>query len=131
MLILLRGCTGWSRTNYHKQYCFVLSSRFGQTFSMRVHLILIYCLFLFIGDSLSYESGFRFSTFDCDNDNDTGNCAADYRGAWWYNQCFHANLNGQYLAGKHTVEGVGIEWNSWHGDYYSLKSSKMMVAKTK
>ena len=37
----------------------------------------------------------KFTTKDNDNDNHSGNCASN--GAWWYNSCYHAHLNGRYL----------------------------------
>ena len=78
---------------------------------------------------MALHNGMRFSTFDWDHDTTSGNCAAIYKGAWWYFNCQIANLNGLYLAGHHTSVGDGIEWTAWHGSYYSLKSSKMMIAK--
>ena len=29
----------------------------------------------------------KFSTYDVDNDNDGGNCAAFVTGGWWYTSC--------------------------------------------
>ena len=78
---------------------------------------------------MAYHNGMRFSTFDCDHDTDSGNCASLYKGAWWYNDCHQANLNGVYLAGHHTSFGAGIAWGTWHKYYYSLKLSEMMIAK--
>lgn len=40
------------------------------------------------GDSLSYHAGYKFSTFDNDNDGCVDcNCAQSHRGGWWYNWC--------------------------------------------
>ena len=65
------------------------------------------------GDTLSYHTNMRFSTFDQDNDVDkTQNCANSSRGAWWYkggktaDGCFRSNLNGVY--GSHNY--AGFEW---------------------
>ena len=92
--------------------------------------LIIICLYLLIGDGMATHNGMRFSTFDRDHDTSYSiNCATTFRGAWWYNTCLDANLNGLYLAGHHTSFGDGMEWETWHGDYYSLKSSKMMIAK--
>ena len=42
-------------------------------------------------------NGIQFSTHDNDNDNvPAGSCARDYKGGWWHNNCFYANLNGLY-----------------------------------
>lgn len=41
------------------------------------------------GDSLSYHRGRKFSTKDQDNDNNpNSNCAKDYKGAWWFDNCY-------------------------------------------
>lgn len=43
---------------------------------------------MFIGDSLSYHAGQKFSTFDADNDEwKDGACALEHGGAWWYKEC--------------------------------------------
>jgi len=84
----------------------------------------IYC----IGDSLGLHNGMKFSTKDQDNDNNShAACALAYFGAWWYNLCLQSNLNGKYLGGNHASYADGIEWWSWTGFYYSLKSTKMMI----
>lgn len=37
----------------------------------------------------------KFTTGDKDNDVDPViNCATQYKGGWWYKQCFECNLNG-------------------------------------
>uniref|UniRef100_A0A1X7UMX8 Fibrinogen C-terminal domain-containing protein n=1 Tax=Amphimedon queenslandica TaxID=400682 RepID=A0A1X7UMX8_AMPQE len=77
------------------------------------------------GDSLSsYHNGRRFSTKDNDNDFRSRNCAQVYTGAWWYNDCAYANLNGHYFntaARNHQ----GIIWRHWKGYDVSLKFSEM------
>ncbi|XP_072041486.1 fibrinogen C domain-containing protein 1-like [Amphiura filiformis] len=50
------------------------------------------------GNALLPHDGQAFTTKERDNDNYlSGNCAIEYRGAWWYDNCFGAgsNLNGQ------------------------------------
>ena len=70
----------------------------------------------------------QFSTYDQDNDRwNEGSCAQRYRGAWWYNICHEANLNGVYLRGKHQSYADGIEWKAFHDYYYSLKSTTMKI----
>ena len=64
----------------------------------------------------------KFSTKDRDNDLDGGNCAVEYQGAWWYNDCLHSNLNGLYFKESKT-NWEGIRWNHWK--YYSMKKVEM------
>ena len=81
------------------------------------------------GDSLRMHDGMMFSTFDRDNDASSVNCAATYGGAWWHNACFDSNLNGVYHSTFSDSSRNGIEWRAWH-EYYSLKTSTMMIKKT-
>ncbi|XP_065901542.1 fibrinogen-like protein 1 isoform X1 [Dysidea avara] len=37
----------------------------------------------------------KFSTYDRDNDNRNGNCAANFNSGWWHNNCFAVNPNRQ------------------------------------
>ena len=48
-------------------------------------------------DPFEYHSGLRFSTHDNDNDKNNNNCAVSYKSGWWFNSCFHINLNNQPL----------------------------------
>ena len=48
------------------------------------------------GDSISYHSLTKFSTYDKDNDQHAANCASSHKGAWWYRGCYHSNLNGLF-----------------------------------
>ena len=79
------------------------------------------------GDSLGYHRarGMAFSTKDRDNDNNGGNCAAGGKGAWWYNSCHWSNLNGLYLNGK--ISGQGMTWYYWKNAHYSVKRSEMKI----
>ncbi|XP_017032915.1 ryncolin-4-like [Drosophila kikkawai] len=82
------------------------------------------------GDSLRYHVGQSFSTFDKDNDQSYVNCAAKFKGAWWYRDCLNSNLNGAYLGGNYTdpdLYGSGIVWADWKGASYSYKTVNIMV----
>ncbi|TDH06392.1 hypothetical protein EPR50_G00132950 [Perca flavescens] len=80
------------------------------------------------GDSLSYHNGQKFTTFDKDQDLYSGNCAKLTLGAFWYNICNIANPNGVYRWGADsTVQGVGVDWPTWKGFNYSLKSISMKI----
>ncbi|KAF1373437.1 hypothetical protein PFLUV_G00238850 [Perca fluviatilis] len=80
------------------------------------------------GDSLSFHNRQRFTTFDKDQDSYSGNCARLSLGAFWYNNCHHANPNGVYRWGADsTVSHVGVEWISFKGYNYSLKTISMKI----
>ncbi|XP_033934005.1 microfibril-associated glycoprotein 4-like [Pseudochaenichthys georgianus] len=80
------------------------------------------------GDSMSYHNGQKFSTFDKDQDSWTSNCARSFLGGFWYNDCHYTNLNGVYIWGADsTIYGIGVNWYTWKGDDYSLKSISMKV----
>lgn len=82
---------------------------------------------IFAGDSLAPHNEMQFSTYEFDNDLIDGNCAVLYQGAWWYQNCHRANLNGLYLNGSTTVYAKGIVWYSWRGYYYSLKKTEIKI----
>ena len=47
-------------------------------------------------------NGMRFSTPDNDNDRSSGNCAAQSKGGWWYNNCTSITINTEkpYIGNK-------------------------------
>ncbi|XP_078367276.1 uncharacterized protein LOC144651229 isoform X4 [Oculina patagonica] len=69
------------------------------------------------GDSLDHHRGQPFSTRDQDNDNWSGNCASKWHGAWWYNKCYHSNLNGFYRG--------DVIWFGWKKE--SLKRTEIKI----
>ena len=78
------------------------------------------------GDSFSNHNGVMFTTKDRDHDTYGLNCAAQYKGAWWYTHCHYSNLNGVYSS---TTYAEGVNWRHWKGYHYSLKFTEMKVCK--
>ena len=82
------------------------------------------------GDSFTYHNGYKFTTRDQDNDDDNyRDCAQEFKGAWWYNNCHYSNLNGLYHGGSHSSNADGVNWRTWRGYYYSLKFTEMKLRK--
>ncbi|NWQ81446.1 FCN1 protein, partial [Columbina picui] len=77
------------------------------------------------GDSLSYHKDMPFSTTDQDNDMSSFNCATEYKGAWWYNDCHYSNLNGMYWLGVHGSYADGMNWKTGKEYHYSYKRAEM------
>ncbi|KAM4663307.1 ficolin-1-like [Discoglossus pictus] len=81
-----------------------------------------------VGDSMKAHNDMQFSTKDQENDLSPNiNCAEHYKGAWWYNYCHASNLNGLYLLGNHSNEGIGINWRYGKGPMYSYKHCEMKI----
>ena len=76
-------------------------------------------------DCLAYHNGMKFSTKDRDNDKSGNNCATFFTGAWWYQSCYHSNLNGQYLKSKSDARSV--TWNCSPKGTISHKLTEMKV----
>ncbi|KFB45831.1 AGAP012000-PA-like protein [Anopheles sinensis] len=79
------------------------------------------------GNSFDAHVGMPFSTGDKDNGK---RCAREHRGGWWFRSggdCINCNLNGKYYQQSTVQKMQGLNWYHWHGDYYSLKSTKMMI----
>jgi len=74
-----------------------------------------------IGDIFSEgghaTNGQFFTTHDRDNDRHRDNCANTH-GAWWHNNCFNTNLNGNPSTRHFRV---------YDGKYYLIKSSVMKI----
>jgi len=80
------------------------------------------------GHAFSWNNGMQFSTRDRDNARSTVvHCAQAYRGAWWYNSCTYANMNGEW--GRDDYKGVF--WNpltfDWITGRHSVSRSEMKV----
>ena len=79
---------------------------------------------------MGYHNGMQFTTFDHDADTSNAegrNCAVASIGAWWYNGCYTANLNGKYLLPSASCNFNCVAWQPWRTHSYSLKETKMML----
>lgn len=77
-----------------------------------------------LGDAVTYHNGWKFTTWDRDNDVALSNCALMHHGAWWYKNCYLANLNGKYRESKHSeVSGGALSG----GHLFSLALRKHLV----
>ncbi|XP_070566650.1 fibrinogen-like protein 1 [Ptychodera flava] len=81
------------------------------------------------GDSLSYQNNQEFSTPDRDNDgSETTHCARSYVSGWWFNNCYHSNLNGLYHDNEREDPRGGVSWSTFKkSNMYSMKLVTMMV----
>ncbi|KAK2909545.1 hypothetical protein Q8A67_005382 [Cirrhinus molitorella] len=82
------------------------------------------------GDSLSNHNGFKFSTFDKDQDTNVKNCAKDFLAPFWHSSlCHYTNPNGVYVWEDHyTCSGIGVVWYSWKNNFSTaLKSISMKI----
>ncbi|XP_035524710.1 microfibril-associated glycoprotein 4-like [Morone saxatilis] len=58
----------------------------------------------------------------------TFDCARSGLGEFWYNTCYRTNPNGVYRWGADsTIHDIGVEWYSWKGFNYSLKTISMKI----
>lgn len=74
-------------------------------------------------DASARANGQPFTTKDMDNDNYMhGNCAVDFKSAWWFNACNHSDFNTAYngYLGK-------MAWRGWRTD---ISKSYLMIRRT-
>jgi hypothetical protein len=91
--------------------------------------MLLKLLYFVLGDSLELHDGMKFSTYDQDNDEvGLSSCAKVYHGAWWYESCHNANLNGKY-AKYAAIGGEYPIWARWKGKE-ALRGTLMMIRPT-
>ncbi|KAM4641602.1 tenascin-N-like [Discoglossus pictus] len=76
------------------------------------------------GDALTYHNGWKFTTWDKDNDIALTNCALSHRGAFWYKNCHLANPNGRYGETNHSQ---GVNWEPWKGHEFSIPFVEMKM----
>ena len=77
------------------------------------------------GDDMIASHGMPFTTKDRDNDQSGGSCAAHFHGAWWHKGCTNSNLNGLYLSGQLTHQGVS--WLHMNNKWEFLKFAQMKL----
>uniref|UniRef100_A0A182NPJ2 Fibrinogen C-terminal domain-containing protein n=1 Tax=Anopheles dirus TaxID=7168 RepID=A0A182NPJ2_9DIPT len=75
------------------------------------------------GDAMEYHLTEKFATYDKADEND---CAERFGGGEWFYNCYHARLNGPYMASAKLTKRNGIHWYEFRG-HDSLKASKMMI----
>ena len=82
------------------------------------------------GDSLGYNNGMAFSTYDQDNDMyDSGACASGFQGGWWYGNCTMASPTGKYYPSV-AYATDGITWETVFNNDYSFKVIEMFLRYT-
>ena len=79
------------------------------------------------GDNMGSHNGHKFSARNVDQDVHSGNCATQFRGAWWYSACHGSNLNSVYERATVATYANTVVWELWKGYYYSLKSTVMKI----
>ncbi|XP_011187131.1 ryncolin-1-like [Zeugodacus cucurbitae] len=77
------------------------------------------------GDAFGRHVGMKFSTYDRDNDIDIRNCAEEFKGGWWFLNCYNYYLNGPYGNAKYGVYWVAPK------TYASLAFAQMMIRPTR
>ena len=74
-----------------------------------------------LNNAMKLNNRQKFSTFDSDNDNYIGHFASAHFGGWWFDDCYHTDLNGKYYSGgkmaidahsKNILYATGIHWKS-------------------
>ena len=72
-------------------------------------------------DSFLYNNGFRFST----KDKGKTSCAINREGAWWYDSCTWANLNGKYATGATAANEMS--WYHLSNNWGRVTFSEMKI----
>ncbi|XP_078614465.1 angiopoietin-4-like [Branchiostoma floridae x Branchiostoma japonicum] len=83
-------------------------------------------------NAMYFNTGQAFTTYDQDNGGFGADCAKRYGGGWWFYgpACVYANLNGNYVPGGHTQDGIGLVWLYWRSPvWYSAKVTEMRIMK--
>ena len=78
------------------------------------------------GNSLAYQYGNKFSTFDRDQDSYSKSCAVLYQGAWWYKHCHKSNLNGLYPR-QNQEDPKYMSWKLLYNKHGGIIFSEMKI----
>ena len=74
------------------------------------------------------HNGMEFSTKDRDNDRYSESCALQWKGAWWYNLCLEANLNGLFTTGPSSRgRPEYMSWFTLNEQYGTIVFSEMKI----
>ena len=77
-------------------------------------------------DAMAYHNGSAFTTRDRDHDTWSGNCAKVHGGAWWYEKCHQANLNGKYIRHHSYRMDSRLSWyDGSRGQHYTKVQMKI------
>ncbi|XP_021376988.1 angiopoietin-related protein 7-like [Mizuhopecten yessoensis] len=84
-------------------------------------------------NSFERQSGYKFSTFDQDNDIFQEHCAVVFRAGWWFKDCSSTNLNGPYASDTGTDKRLSMHWQSFFSDRSTvlMKKSRMLIKRQK
>ncbi|KAH9509856.1 Ryncolin-4 [Bulinus truncatus] len=113
---------------YNKKKYFAKYSTFSISNEYEAYKLLVSGYLGNAGDSIAYQNGMKFSTFDIDQDIFPENCAVEFQGGWWYKECHQSNLNGLW---GNTEYGRGLNWMTTTGYFGSATMTEMKLRKTK
>eukprot|EP00112_Aurelia_sp_Birch-Aquarium-sp1_P020532 Seg5312.1 transcript_id=Seg5312.1/GoldUCD/mRNA.D3Y31 product=Ryncolin-2 protein_id=Seg5312.1/GoldUCD/D3Y31 len=82
-------------------------------------------------DAMKMHNGMSFTTKDRDNDKFNYNCAVNWKGGWWYNDCLEAHLNGLFTIGLSSRNNAEyMSWNTLNFERGDIFSCEMKLRPT-
>ncbi|GFN87395.1 fibrinogen-related protein 2 [Plakobranchus ocellatus] len=79
------------------------------------------------GDAMTYHNKMYFSTFDRDNDENSGSCAVSHHAAWWYKNCEHAELNREWAVTETKVNTWYDGKTDWKVSFTEMKMRRIKL----